>query len=123
MKLTDKQKNGKWVVLAVDRALDGVDNPVHTAMLVDGFEQARALARKRAEDCLKEYNAWLESKRDTLKYYNGLSTFDEAWTTVDRSDGLEVAYGFEPVDNEVAPFAIMALPVEEEITEDRALER
>lgn len=114
MILTDKQKNGKWVVLAVDRALDGVDNPVHTAMLVDGFEQARVLARKRAEDCLKEYNAWLETQRDTLKYYNGLSTFDEAWTTVDRSDGLEAAYGFEPVDNEVAPFAILALPVEED---------
>lgn len=86
-----------WVVVNVSvDGLAGSDNLVNCAVVCKTRKAAMEAAFEKAYGI---YNEYLEE----LKARNAPPvTFNEVWEEVDRYDGIEREYGFDPIFNKVA---------------------
>jgi len=93
-----------WVVASVyvDYDADHYNNLLTCGLVCRTFGMAKAAALEKARVILDEYNA--------NERYNGRPelAFSDAWMEIDRFDGLEREYGFDPTDAKVSCSRIRA---------------
>ena len=100
------QKGGYWVVANVYLDTDRYNDLVTCAVAFRGFKAAKEEARRKAQGLLDTFN-------EDARWHGWKElAFDEAWAEVDRSDGIESEYGFDPVDSKVSCAAIRVFHAE-----------
>jgi hypothetical protein len=94
---TDHPEREIWVVANVYLDTDGFNNLVSCAVVcMDGLEEAKKVARDKADELLKIYNEEMEYQRKPLL------KFEDAWSPIDHWDGIEHEYGWHPENNDVS---------------------
>ena len=74
-----------------------VNNLVSCAVVcMDGLEEAKKVARDKAEDLLRIYNEEMEYQRKPLL------KFEDAWSPIDHWDGIEPESGWHPENSDVS---------------------
>ena len=100
------RKWATWVCANVYLETDRYSNLVTCAVVCDSLEEARKVAREKAEGLLEVYNA------DEKRRGNPTLTFEQAWSAVDHDDGIEHEYGYDPIYANVSYAAIRVFKAE-----------
>ena len=90
-----------WVVVNVSvDGLYGEENIVNCAVVCKTKKEAMETAFEKAYGLYQTYLEGLKAR------HLPPVTFNEVWKEIDRYDGIEHEYGFNPIDNRVAYCAI-----------------
>ncbi len=92
-----KKVSEAWVVVNVSvDGVEGEENLVNCAVVCRTQKEAMETAFEKAYGIYQEYLEELKARNAPPV------TFNEVWEEVDRYDGIEREYGFDPIYNKVA---------------------